>query len=818
MSLVLKRFQTRVRDAIVSIINNTANKIEEAPEARAKIAAAQGCILLESPTASGKTLTIASALEQLRFGIPSDSPDRRKVAWFWFAPFSEVVGQTIASIREDVNLSVRDPREDRERMVCKSGDVFVSTGQSVSAKDAKSRLARRGSEDTPSFDDFVAELRDDGYYIGAVVDEAHHNFNTAPQARSFYIDVLKPDFTIMATATPNDADLAQFRKFAGISQVNHLSVSRSEVVLAGLNKYGVKAFYFKGSSEKDDALVDYNQIAIFAAVRRHNQIKQALAEEGISLTPLLLVQVENYKESVERARDLLMEAGIPSDAIAVHTADEPDKDLRAIVHDESKQALIFKMAVATGFDVPRAWTLVSMRASRSVQFGLQVIGRIMRVHPRLQEREIENKALLDYGHVFLANAEGQTGLSGAADEISAIVSEIQTITDHVQIIEINDQRLALTDPDGGFFELLGTEPPKGGAPVLPAPEEDAPGFVGALFGFENLANGQLEEAKRSQQQAKAFKYEYPLRTGIGVPLALDREEVGAEMDGMVDCIAQRIDFGPNVLMLVGTAQANVEATEEDLFSHLRVVEEQRVAISVVKVAAATQMAFRFNDSLDPRDLKAALLERLRKEIHKAGYPEQTPEVLRRTLGVALFRYKNLLKDACKVCMSRSITVRKADPIPGTIGSDSPLDQAHKSVYAVFGPRMNTWERSFATVLDKDDSGTILWWMRNIENASWACKIIRPSGQAFFPDFVIGVAGRKTSDNIGLAEVKERIEDFNSGEKTRVPHKTYGTALMVTWNKPTDTWEVVDFVANLDRNQPIKPFAPNDLTLLHGGAG
>jgi hypothetical protein len=40
--------------------------------------------------------------------------------------------------------------------------------------------------------------------------------------------------------------------------------------------------------------------------------------------------------------------------------------------------------------------------------------------------------------------------------------------------------------------------------------------------------------------------------------------------------------------------------------------------------------------------------------------------------------------------------------------------------------------------------------------------------------------------------------------------------MVTWNKPTDRWEVVDFVASLDRNQPIRRFSADDLTRLHGG--
>ncbi len=46
--------------------------------------------------------------------------------------------------------------------------------------------------------------------------------------------------------------------------------------------------------------------------------------------------------------------------------------------------LIFKVAVATGFDAPRAWTLVSVRPNRGRDFGLQIVGRIMRVHPSVR--------------------------------------------------------------------------------------------------------------------------------------------------------------------------------------------------------------------------------------------------------------------------------------------------------------------------------------------------------------------------------------------------------------------------------------------------
>ena len=56
--------------------------------------------------------------------------------------------------------------------------------------------------------------------------------------------------------------------------------------------------------------------------------------------------------------------------IRSHTADEPDPYLSTIAADESVEVLIFKLAVATGFDAPRAFTLVSFRPNRDEDFGV----------------------------------------------------------------------------------------------------------------------------------------------------------------------------------------------------------------------------------------------------------------------------------------------------------------------------------------------------------------------------------------------------------------------------------------------------------------
>jgi type III restriction enzyme len=142
--------------------------------------------------------------------------------------------------------------------------------------------------------------------------------------------------------------------------------------------------------------------------------------------------------------------GVPEEAIASYTAKEPKDDLLAVARDESKEVLIFKVAAALGFDAPRAFTLVSLRGTKSTDFGIQVVGRILRVHSYLQPMAA-NKTLpevLRFGYVFLADAESQGGLIGAGAKINAIATQMAEITPYTMVVKVGDQREVQVSANG----------------------------------------------------------------------------------------------------------------------------------------------------------------------------------------------------------------------------------------------------------------------------------------------------------------------------------------------------------------------------------
>lgn len=54
----------------------------------------------------------------------------------------------------------------------------------------------------------------------------------------------------------------------------------------------------------------------------------------------------------------------------------------------------------------------------------------------------------------------------------------------------------------------------------------------------------------------------------------------------------------------------------------------------------------------------------------------------------------------------------------------------------------------------------------------------PDGRGFYPDFVIGVEGRKTEDNVLLADPKLNYQRDDEAPKVLAKHQVYGRVLIL----------------------------------------
>ena len=311
--LVLRDFQTEAVERLSEALLDTAAKIKAAPERRREITGRIGSALLEAPTASGKTVMLAAAAEIISAQAP--------VVWFWFAPFKGVIDQTASALRQAApGLRIRDPKTDRNGAGTRPGDVFVTTWASVAARDAVSRRMRIDDDLSIALDTLVQQLREAGFLLGAVVDEAHHSFRPSSQAFRFFEQVVRPDLLMLASATPNDHDVEILRRALNITRFQHVSISRDRVVAARLNKRAVKVITFlaRGSNQ---GFLDLNEVALRKSVEQHRALKSALKAAGIPVVPLLLVQAASAAWTPARVKEVLLDRlGFTNDAVGVHTA------------------------------------------------------------------------------------------------------------------------------------------------------------------------------------------------------------------------------------------------------------------------------------------------------------------------------------------------------------------------------------------------------------------------------------------------------------------------------------------------------------------
>ena len=820
----LVKYQLNAVDAMAETLRTVSALHDREPEHRTRISRELGVILLQAPTGSGKTLMLGRALEAVRGQLSA------KTVWFWFAPYAGLVTQTRSALTAQCGaLRQRDVYADREASAARDGDVFVQTWASVAVVKKESRKVRTDKEASLSVDSMIAELRERGFRIGVVIDEAHLNFGSGAAATAdFFLNVLSPDFTVLATATPNDAKLEKFERDAGLKVASRVTVAREAVVKAGLNKIGLMVGVLRFKDE-DRALIDTEVATLTAGWSQHSFIKDKLAEKGISLTPLMLVQVEDKQEGKEdpvaRVKERLIEIGVPEKAIAVHTSGEPDPAFHTLAYDPEIEVLVFKLAVATGFDAPRAWTLVSVRPSRGRDFGLQIVGRIMRVHPLVRPLH-GTEPLLDRGYVFMSDPELQVGLDEAAADLKAVREGIAVLTDTLDVNVLgNDTRAADS---------------YGATPLPPPPVQAVPGetetdrverqvsmgllnpnyatastqrqqsALSAVEGFSapatpplfpNLPDVLSPRVTPAQPAPQEHQVKYLLKTDLGIPSALVREELPNLFDIEGDLCPQIArEFCRMVPMtsLLLAVNSNAELSMRDLFNASQT--DQRnlsVRMSAARIAEQAQAQLMFNDGIDPRRIREAVEAELARLCQKDGIAATSRDI-RRTINLAILRQPQALKEAVRIAQGHHIRLESNEPIPTEQFGPKDAPKAKKGAYGAFIGRYNRPERAFVEMLDNDDTGRIKWWLRNPESEKWATRLILPTGKRFFPDFVVGVSGRRTRDSIALVEIKDdgetgRLHSDSNAIKIRSEHREYrkvfwsfreaeGVFLKAVWNQ------------------------------------
>jgi superfamily II DNA or RNA helicase len=387
--------------------------------------------LLRSPTGSGKTFMLTRILEQLS--------KTNEVLWLWFVPYVNLVAQTVDTLDSqstETGLIAKHLAVARNEMP-EAGQVLVSTVQGVaSAKSHKAHYNDKSDDGERSLAAYFALAKARGLQIGLIVDEAHIALHVATEFGRF-VKWLGADYLLMASATPKDAQLNEFIASAGNIAFKAFSVSRADVVAERLNKPWLETLVYD-LRDSMQGITDLKLTVLRRAWRRNQHIGQLLKARGLVTIPLLLVQVANGDAAIREAYEFLTkELAIAPNAVAMHSAEEPDPVMMAaIAVNTGIEVLIFKQAAGTGFDAPRAFVLASTKSVNDEDFAMQFIGRVMRVPGELQRAFPEPYTApseLDTAYIFLANEQSQAGFAEAAAATKAVISQLEGQIEELQV-------------------------------------------------------------------------------------------------------------------------------------------------------------------------------------------------------------------------------------------------------------------------------------------------------------------------------------------------------------------------------------------------
>lgn len=825
MTTTLKQFQGQMRDALVTRFKYLKSKYDAVArlpggaEKVSQLRLGQGAVMLQAPTGVGKTLIAVDTVQSFSAA--------EKLVWFWFVPFVGLVGQAQRTFQAEapaVKLLSLD--SDRFTESLRPGGVYALSWQSVASTQAR-RVLRETRDDGLSIDDLILQARELGYRIGCVVDEAHHGLQRAHEASTFFSTILKPDYALLMTATPRDEDAIKFSQKTGYklgSPDEWATITRAQGVDAGLLKEGVKTVRFIARSGNESKMLDFERIALAQAAAMHRRIKLELEDLEVGITPLLLVQVPNGGESVDDVEKVFVkELRFPATSVRKHTSDEPDDNLAALANDPTAEVLIFKMAIAMGFDAPRAFTLAALRGVRDREFGTQVVGRIMRVHRLIQGRA-QVPELLKHGYVFLANQEDQEGLRNAAELINEMraqepqlgqqtVLTLEVGADASEMTLVNTQGegetvLSLAAGDASTPPTLPTEalavsPLLGNvsAEVL----ETARNLVSQLQGRGQLdllnagstampaplspsnvtppAGGPATTTPRAPTLTDVLiaavvpMKRYPRKREA--PLTLKTELLPSMPDNFEEQVVSLVDF---TRVLGDRDRTGTQLTQrtEELFTEDESPFDENILAQLSPSAIAErakQVALPFDD-VDERDFLHRLEQRFRDALTRQGIAVPADaEVIRRQLDLVLVRNPKLVREAHKRVRASLVEVRDVS-LPDALIEPAGLPRSARNVYGVFPPGLNKDEREFANLLDTDPE--VIWWHRNPSDKPSSIALWAWSGgvSGFYPDFVVAVKGRSHADGQALVEVKgEFLQEWEKA-KAGAQGQHHGRAFMV----------------------------------------
>lgn len=353
-------------------------------------------LVFKAPTGAGKTVMTQEMLARLTEELQQrgDLPVR-EVAYIWIAP-NKLHQQSYLKMREYFSgtrllRAVMYDELDHTDGMLHVGEILFVNWESIN-KDKN--VIVRDTEQNNSLFVMTQRTQEAGIPIVVIIDEEHLFWSKTADKSKVVLERINPKVEIRVSATPKThADYT-------------VTIPRDLVVREEMiKKQVILNPNFKTDYHTDEEL---NENLIRAALAKRNEIAKAYKALGVNINPLLLIQLPNDTSESMTAEDTKIAEHVKQYLKVIHNIDEQNGKLAIWLSNEKAnltnlekddnlaEVLLFKQAIALGWDCPRAAVLLIFRKLQSNIFTVQTVGRIL----RMPEQKFYTNNLLNIGYVY----------------------------------------------------------------------------------------------------------------------------------------------------------------------------------------------------------------------------------------------------------------------------------------------------------------------------------------------------------------------------------------------------------------------------------
>lgn len=361
---ILKRYQAEAVDELIKYSEKLIRKNRE-----------KQTIVFQAPTGSGKTFMMGSFIEQLINEMPNED-----LCFLWISiGIGELHKQSYTSLKSNYSgfpdVYLLEEEFFGSRQTIDKNEVVIVNWDKLNQKDKKTnewKSTLMKDKESTNFRELVKNTKQNGTKIILIVDESHTN-STSTRALEIRDEIIKADLTIEMSATPvlTEGEYQQKVKVEPLDVIEEGMIKKEIVINDNIDLI------------TDDETTT-QELILQSALNKRISLLQAYQEANIKVNPLVLIQIptgsegddkQEFIESFLAKNDITSENG----KLAIWLSEEK-VNLEVLDNNNNKvEYLIFKQAISTGWDCPRAQVLVRFREVKSIVFNIQVVGRILRM-------------------------------------------------------------------------------------------------------------------------------------------------------------------------------------------------------------------------------------------------------------------------------------------------------------------------------------------------------------------------------------------------------------------------------------------------------